>query len=177
MNFVKRSMFRRGLSGVVVLVAIVGMGLYFWKGPGKATRFGQFLGSEPGHGRTEGETYYCPMHTTYKSDKPGNCPICGMKLNPIRKQHASPAASANPIGTAAGGETDHRPHAQPGLLPLGPRADQHPGPGRRVRRPSPALSEGRPPTLGAHPAPILLRPDRGQGRAGQRGSARLPRRC
>src|SRR5260370_29943226 len=24
--------------------------------------------------------YYCPMHPTYHSDKPGNCPICSMKL-------------------------------------------------------------------------------------------------
>jgi Cu(I)/Ag(I) efflux system membrane fusion protein len=24
--------------------------------------------------------YYCPMHPTYTSDKPGDCPICGMKL-------------------------------------------------------------------------------------------------
>ena len=24
--------------------------------------------------------YYCPMHPTYTSDRPGNCPICGMKL-------------------------------------------------------------------------------------------------
>jgi len=27
--------------------------------------------------------YHCPMHPTYISDKPGNCPICGMKLVPI----------------------------------------------------------------------------------------------
>jgi len=27
--------------------------------------------------------YHCPMHLTYISDKPGNCPICGMKLVPI----------------------------------------------------------------------------------------------
>ena len=27
--------------------------------------------------------YYCPMHPTYTSDKPGNCPICGMKLVPL----------------------------------------------------------------------------------------------
>jgi Cu(I)/Ag(I) efflux system membrane fusion protein len=26
------------------------------------------------------DVYYCPMHTTYHSDKPGRCPICGMKL-------------------------------------------------------------------------------------------------
>jgi Cu(I)/Ag(I) efflux system membrane fusion protein len=25
-------------------------------------------------------TYRCPMHPTYTSDKPGDCPICGMKL-------------------------------------------------------------------------------------------------
>jgi Cu(I)/Ag(I) efflux system membrane fusion protein len=27
--------------------------------------------------------YHCPMHPNYISDKPGNCPICGMKLVPI----------------------------------------------------------------------------------------------
>jgi hypothetical protein len=25
-------------------------------------------------------TYYCPMHPTYTSDRPGDCPICNMKL-------------------------------------------------------------------------------------------------
>jgi len=24
--------------------------------------------------------YTCPMHTNYRSDKPGKCPICGMTL-------------------------------------------------------------------------------------------------
>ncbi len=27
--------------------------------------------------------YHCPMHPTYTSDKPGECPICGMRLVPI----------------------------------------------------------------------------------------------
>ncbi|MGH7731168.1 MAG: efflux RND transporter periplasmic adaptor subunit, partial [Candidatus Eiseniibacteriota bacterium] len=27
--------------------------------------------------------YYCPMHPTYTSDRPGECPICGMSLEPI----------------------------------------------------------------------------------------------
>jgi Cu(I)/Ag(I) efflux system membrane fusion protein len=26
--------------------------------------------------------YTCPMHPSVKSDKPGDCPICGMKLQP-----------------------------------------------------------------------------------------------
>ncbi len=43
--------------------------------------------------------YYCPMHPTYTSDHPGDCPICGMKLvpipadkNPASAEHAVPAA-------------------------------------------------------------------------------------
>ena len=27
--------------------------------------------------------WHCPMHPTYVSDKPGDCPICGMKLVPV----------------------------------------------------------------------------------------------
>lgn len=30
--------------------------------------------------------YTCPMHPKVKKDKPGNCPICGMKLVPVKKQ-------------------------------------------------------------------------------------------
>lgn len=29
------------------------------------------------------QQWHCPMHPTYVSDKPGDCPICGMKLVPI----------------------------------------------------------------------------------------------
>jgi hypothetical protein len=35
--------------------------------------------------------YYCPMHPSYTSDRPGECPICGMTLEPI------------PAGMKAGG--------------------------------------------------------------------------
>jgi len=30
--------------------------------------------------------YHCPMHPTYVSDKPGDCPICGMRLVPMDKK-------------------------------------------------------------------------------------------
>lgn len=32
------------------------------------------------------DIYYCPMHPNYTSDKPGNCPICNMKL--VKKEEA-----------------------------------------------------------------------------------------
>lgn len=32
------------------------------------------------HGAKEKDIYYCPMHPTYTSDRPGDCPICNMKL-------------------------------------------------------------------------------------------------
>lgn len=41
--------------------------------------------------------YHCPMHPTYTSDKPGDCPICGMKLVPIEDASGEgQAASAKP---------------------------------------------------------------------------------
>ncbi len=33
--------------------------------------------------------YHCPMHPTYVSDRPGDCPICGMKLTPIGDDDSS----------------------------------------------------------------------------------------
>lgn len=29
--------------------------------------------------------YHCPMHPTYTSDRPGQCPICGMNLVPVKE--------------------------------------------------------------------------------------------
>ncbi len=37
-----------------------------------------------------GQKYHCPMHPTYVADRPGDCPICGMKL--VRIKEGKPAA-------------------------------------------------------------------------------------
>ena len=37
--------------------------------------------------------YTCGMHPQIVQDHPGDCPICGMHLEPIRKQTANPAAT------------------------------------------------------------------------------------
>ena len=46
--------------------------------------------------------YHCPMHPTYTSDKPGDCPICGMKLVPIEEGSGSAGASGAEPATASG---------------------------------------------------------------------------
>ncbi len=43
--------------------------------------------------------YACPMHPDVRYDKPGNCPICGMKLQPV---YADAAGTNAPAATTAG---------------------------------------------------------------------------
>ncbi|HEX6086747.1 MAG TPA: efflux RND transporter periplasmic adaptor subunit [Thermoanaerobaculia bacterium] len=42
------------------------------------------------------EVFYCPMHPTVVSDKPGSCPICGMNLVK-RTEAAAPAATGTDL--------------------------------------------------------------------------------
>jgi len=42
----------------------------------------------------EEQFYTCGMHPQVIQNKPGNCPICGMKLTPVRKQGGAPGATA-----------------------------------------------------------------------------------
>jgi multidrug efflux pump subunit AcrA (membrane-fusion protein) len=57
------------------------------------------------HGATateESKTLYtCGMHPQVIQDHPGNCPICGMKLTPVRKQ-ATPESTSRSASAQAG---------------------------------------------------------------------------
>jgi RND family efflux transporter MFP subunit len=54
-------------------------------------------------GRAQSKTLYtCGMHPQVIQDHPGNCPICGMKLTPIRKQEI---ANTNQASAGAPSET------------------------------------------------------------------------
>jgi RND family efflux transporter MFP subunit len=49
-----------------------------------------------GSGAQQEKTLYtCGMHPQVIQDHPGNCPICGMKLTPVRKQAGAENAAAN----------------------------------------------------------------------------------
>ena len=44
--------------------------------------------------------YHCPMHPTYVSDRPGDCPICGMRLVPLEAKpegEEKPASDRSPV--------------------------------------------------------------------------------
>ena len=92
---------RRVLLVGLVLLAVASIGSYVMsRGPGRAAT------------QAKQARYHCPMHPSYTSDKPGECPICGMNLEPI------PAS-------AAGGDTAGQGDV-PGLatVELGPERIQ-----------------------------------------------------
>jgi len=52
------------------------------------------------------QRYHCPMHPTYVSDRPGDCPICGMRLVPIDEKGEEQTAAQ---GGAQGGFAGYAP--------------------------------------------------------------------
>lgn len=86
---------RRTAAITAILLLLGGGGLWTFRR----------MAGHAGHGdeAASGAAYYCPMHTTYKSDKPGNCPICSMKLVPLGKAGGTVASA--PATTADGMKT------------------------------------------------------------------------
>jgi membrane fusion protein, copper/silver efflux system len=49
-------------------------------------------GSPLEHPAGEAVRYHCPMHPAVVSDRPGDCPICGMRLVPLDKPQEGPSS-------------------------------------------------------------------------------------
>ncbi len=79
-----------------VLAFLLAAGGAFWLAgcKGGADKAGQ---------EVQSAQYHCPMHPTYVSDKPGDCPICGMRLVPVEPAPERDAAAP------AGEETEALP--------------------------------------------------------------------
>lgn len=84
---------RQGLSRyilVLLLAIVVGVLGYSFRDDVKKTllRLGDRARESP-----QG-VYYCPMHPQYRSDKPGDCPVCHMAL--VKLDSAQPTTDAAP---------------------------------------------------------------------------------
>jgi len=75
------------LSGTL-LVAAIGFGVFAADNSGKPDSTNSVTTSS---GKT---LYTCGMHPWIIQDHPGNCPICGMKLEPVHKQASSVSSDA-----------------------------------------------------------------------------------
>lgn len=72
-------MSRKTIGFILIgIMGIVGVCL-FGQGCSPKAR-GQTAAQEKASGEVQKDIYYCPMHPNYTSDRPGDCPICGMKL-------------------------------------------------------------------------------------------------
>lgn len=80
---------------ILFFVALIAAG--FVGGFGYGRWYGPHNHAETSANKPKG--YHCPMHPNYHSDKPGECPICGMKLVPDDDSaHPAGAEAQTPAG-------------------------------------------------------------------------------
>ncbi len=81
-------------SLVLLSLVVLSTAAWFFLRPGAAD-----------HAKTaDAQFYTCGMHPTVIQSKPGNCPICGMKLTPVRRQPGGTSPSTNATSSGAGRE-------------------------------------------------------------------------
>jgi len=81
---------RAGTLIALVLIAVgIGAGIRVL---GRARRGKEAAANSTGSPKQAEALYHCPMHPTMQSDKPGNCPICGMRLVRVEKTETERAS-------------------------------------------------------------------------------------
>ncbi|MBI3896186.1 MAG: efflux RND transporter periplasmic adaptor subunit [Acidobacteria bacterium] len=136
-----------GIVLIVLIAATIVAAGVFWSDAGRARvlQFAERIGlyREPEHElvavRDEaGNVLYwtCTMHPWVKAEKPGQCPICGMDLVPVRRESTAMAASTPQAGHEGHGagmpqpqpETESTPEAPAGgpsnLFTISPQRQQ-----------------------------------------------------
>jgi hypothetical protein len=80
------------MSLIIALATMAGAGM-LWVAPGR-------LSAADTTSAAQKILYYtCPMHPSVKSDKPGDCPICGMHLVPAYANPGGAGTNAPPAVT------------------------------------------------------------------------------
>lgn len=82
-------------SRVLVVISLVAIG--FAGGFGYGRWYGPRAEKPMEMAVAKAKGYHCPMHPNYHSDKPGDCPICGMKLVPDEGTGAAVENEAAPM--------------------------------------------------------------------------------
>lgn len=88
------------IAGIVFLTAAAFLGGYLFHAGHAHDDAGKEAAQKPA-------AFYCPMHPHVRSDKPGDCPICGMKLVPLvetpkpAQDHSAHGAAAAPLPEGA----------------------------------------------------------------------------
>ena len=74
---------------LIILALLVAGGGYYY------AKYAKRADSHAGH-TEEKQLYTCPIHPQIIADKPGDCPICGMKLVPLKKDGDDAASAQQP---------------------------------------------------------------------------------
>lgn len=88
-------MTRRSLVIIVLLLGAVGAGGVWWWATSRGAS------TTAAAGEREVEYYTCSMHPYLREPEPGNCPSCGMKLQPVYKGGATGEGSDGTIHVSA----------------------------------------------------------------------------
>ena len=100
-------------KSVIALLILAGLGLVFAAGSWVGWRSAATAGRTASTAR-QVLYYACPMHPAYHSDRPGDCPSCGMRLEPVHTEGA---------GTPPSGGRDSPP-APAGAVQVSPQNQQ-----------------------------------------------------
>jgi len=90
---------------IMLFIALVGIGVLIGFGYGRWYGPRERAGAATEVAKPKG--YHCPMHPNYRSEKPGDCHICGMKLVP----EGDSVESGSPVEPVSGQE--------PASMPMG----------------------------------------------------------
>lgn len=72
------------------LMPVLFVGLALWACTGNEHKNHNHNKTEHGGEKAVIEYYTCSMHPQIRQDKPGDCPICNMRLNPVYKEGGAP---------------------------------------------------------------------------------------